>query len=567
MNEVTPGVVCSVQDLRSIPVVACLTGLGSACTFSLPNGPQHYPHVGAELSVPYSHYKTSDPRVLVRSDGTLVPHDGSISIVDDPTAEEVSIALESAGGRAIYAATKSFATMSNSGGGLFPHHQSKLEKKVQAVYEKIPGVGHYFEFIFKLTELITDEHDPMIELVQSIETTLFKYFEFIDKQVFASFSATRLAMLSNLQGMATSALDTVVRATSSQQAFDNALANGSLANADSDSSVPLNQLLAGGVDGGYWRRPYSGPAIDLDQWSTRFDQRAPLYGDGTVWDPRLGLPTLSYLLAVRIVVLRALYRERKHYCRELKRYVKVLLAIQQRWQEGLQRKLELSAYEKAYRGGFSVVPFAAGAIDVFTGFHHAIDVDDDALNLLQALGLLTIPLPSHIEALSPADVDQTITSSDVDLRFPTYKAILAKQSSLSFTMVRWGVGLQDFCEMIKAIGAVCTEPVPLRDAAMSTFNDAFLTVSGRGLSPGQSVNQTLSRCALAKSLTEMVHEGERRGSQEAMRDQYLLYAALREEGPLKNQLTELIASHLQAQSGMTGGVVPGELLGAGPSAD
>jgi hypothetical protein len=85
-----------------------------------------------------------------------------------------------------------------------------------------------------------------------------------------------------------------------------------------------------------------------------------------VWDPRLALPALLYAIAVRVLVLKAIHDDPRRYCSELNRYTQFLLSIQLRWQEGVRHKYELTAHEKLFGAGFSTVPFAAGAVDVYT---------------------------------------------------------------------------------------------------------------------------------------------------------------------------------------------------------
>ena len=267
-------------------------------------------------------------------------------------------------------------------------------------------------------------------------------------------------MLADVQSHASAARETIRSIFQNRDDLTAPLTIARLGHADRDSLVAVT-TFTGGLDTGYWLRPFSGPAIYLEDWGDKFEDRAPVFGDGTVWgptvwDPRLAIPTLLYALTVRLMVLVALHADSRRYCHEINQIVQFLLQVQFRWQDGIRRKERLTPREMQFGAGFSVRPFAAGAIDVYTGNYHVIDVDADALNLYYALGFWGGPLPAHIPYLDPAEVAPDITQNDIDMRFETeYRPILQKQAPLSFTRLRWRTGLHDFSDTIKALGEIC----------------------------------------------------------------------------------------------------------------
>lgn len=82
--------------------------------------------------------------------------------------------------------------------------------------------------------------------------------------------------------------------------------------AERDSLFVVNTFI-GDLDGGYWMRPYSVPALSLNAdpthwrlgWMSNMTDRARVQAFGRVWDYRWALPVLLYAISVRATVLRA----------------------------------------------------------------------------------------------------------------------------------------------------------------------------------------------------------------------------------------------------------------------
>jgi hypothetical protein len=247
-----------------------------------------------------AHYPTPDPSLLLREDGILVRRAAELEAghVHD---EGLSSALSVGFGRGLAFMSDTFG---NGLGGVSEGQQQQYEK-ARKVFEKAPEFGDFFEFAFAVGDLLgwTESHDPMLAQVKAIDRLLHGYFTQVDNAIFASWSATRLAMLADLHAQAAAARETIRSIVANQDDLSDPLTVARLAHADRDSLVAVSALTAG-LEGGYWLRPYSGPAVGLDDWGLRFEDRAPVLADGTVWDPRLALPTLMYALCVRVCVLR-----------------------------------------------------------------------------------------------------------------------------------------------------------------------------------------------------------------------------------------------------------------------
>jgi hypothetical protein len=486
-----------------------------------------------------TYFDTPDSQLLLSSDGILVARAPGLD-VRKPTRQELTETAAAAFGRAMdgvnYVAFQTPPALLSS--------EHDMYEKTRKVFEKIPELGEFSEFAFAIADLMgwTQTRDPLLEQVKAMDSLLHAYFTMVDQQVFAGWSSTRLAMLADVQALASSARETIRSIVANEEDLQSPLTIARLALADRDSLTAVNTFTSA-VESGYWLRPYSGPAVGLNEWGSKVDDRAPVYGDGTVWDPRLVLPSLLYALTVRMVVLKALYSSRRKYCHEVRQRVDFLLKVQMHWQTGIRRKLHLSAPEVKIGAGFSVRPFAAGAVDVFTGTYDLIDVDYDALNLAQALGFYRGPLKPGVAPIPAELVAPTITFTDIDLRFETeYRAILEKQSAVAFTRLRWATGLQAFSDTIKSLGEVCARDQ--RDEMVAVYRDSLPLVreSGGGLKPAGARDDAQDRVELARALGQVIHEGAERAGARAMADRYALYCALKDkDGRLMSELREIVS--------------------------
>jgi hypothetical protein len=490
-------------------------------------------------------FLTPDPRLLLRSDGVLVHRDVEHE-PSEPEDGDLSIALPAAFGRAL-----DYLTVAPTVRPDHPYFATRdsvqLYANIRKVFETVPTAHDWFQFAFAISDLAgwSAPSDPLLDQVQAIDRLLHDYFKRVDQEIFASWSATRLAMLADVQSHAAAAREVIRSIFQNHDDLTAPLTVARLAQAEHDSSVAVN-AFTGGLDTGYWLRPYSESAISLEGWAHKFVDRAPVFSDGTVWDPRLALPTLLYALAVRVMVLVALHGgDSRRYCHEINQIVQFLLSVQFRWQDGIRRKGALTPEELAFGAGFTVLPFAAGAIDVYTGNDHLIDVDVDALNLLYALGLYVQPLPLGVPYLDPAQVAPDITRDDIDLRSNNNcQPILQKQAALSFTRLRWNTGLQDFSDTIKALGQICAGTQTSR--IIQVYRDSMKRVRSGAVSlPGAADQQAQWRAELARCLSQLLNEPKDRASGRAMAQKFELYCALQDDqGPLISDLTQLLRKHL-----------------------
>ena len=491
------------------------------------------------------HYLTPDPRMLLRSDGVLVASDPGIE-AREPEEDELEPVLMAAAGFGIDALAE-LMTRRGTEDVLAARSQVTLTDKVKTIFEKIPEAGDFFEFGFAILSLVGFDQgdDPLLRQVQAVDNLLHDYFKRMDAAIYASWSATRLAMLADVQAHAAAAREIMRSIFQNHDDLASPLTVARLAQAERDSLVAVN-TFTGNIDGGYWLRPYSAQAVSLEFWANKFEDRAPVNPDNTVWDPRIAIPTLLYAIASRMIVLKAMHGDPRRFCHEINQIVQFLLGVQVRWGEGLRRKLKLTPSEAQQWGGFTDVAFHAGAIDVFTGNFHMIFVDHTAHSLYYALGFTADPDPHHTlpyEYLHPSDVAPDITREEIDMRFYTgYREILAKQAAFSFTRLRWITGLQVYSETIKALGEVCNPP-PRRKLVV-TYRNAIKKTKNMTRMPGS--NPDIDRRArFARSLADLMSDPTKKSSENAMANQFLLFNALDDsKGTLMTELTEVLRKHM-----------------------
>lgn len=466
-----------------------------------------------------THYLTPDRRLLLRSDGVLVPLDLlTVKDAKEPTQGVLKQVLPVAAGRGLNA-----LSASSDGGGLadaleLSENTRKVFKIVGDVAEVAGKVAGVYEGGKKALEIlgVIEQNDPLKDLVTAIDQKLHQMLKTIQADIYASWASNRKVQMDMLKGQAGSALRSVRDIILYQRDLNQPLNANRLALADQASSTCMETLTASGPGGGFWMRPYYGNAIRLDEWKDKFDDRASVTEDGLVWDYRLGLPIFCYALAVRILVLRVLHPETRDYCAELTEHADFLQDVQDWMAGGIRRKQTLSQGEKKFaRYPFSLIHFTAGAVDVHTGLRHEINVDERAQNLAIALGFPADYGPLNpIGPLDPADVAQTITADDIEMRWETdYAPILQKQAALSFTNLRWIIGLQELCILNKNVRSIC----PSTRASWVRAYDGILETMLQSVHelPKGSMGTKL---ALARELTKLVHPEKQQNSAKAMGD-------------------------------------------------
>ncbi|MGW7463830.1 hypothetical protein ACWGJT_03780 [Streptomyces xantholiticus] len=489
------------------------------------------------------HYLTPDRTLLLREDGILVERVPDIE-AQEPADEDLPPVLSVAFGRALAS-----LSVNRSDDQYLPpqqYAQQELADRVRKVFEKMPMASEFYEFAFALGDVFgwSTTADPLLAQVQMIDRLMHDYFNRVDQQVFAAWSAIRLAMLADVQAQAGAAMETIRSIVENQADLSAPLTVAMLAHADRDSKVAVKAFTSG-LESGYWTRPFSEGAVGLQEWGNKFDDRAPVFGDRTVWDPRLVLPTLLYALAVRVMVLKALHSEPRQYCREIRETVQFLLSVQFQWQAGIRRKHRLSTFEMRSGAGFSVRPFAAGAVDVYTGSHHVIDVDADAENLFHALGYSDGPLPARVPLLDPEFVCPDITELEIEHRFETeYRPILAKQADFSFTRLRWQTGLHSFSDTVKSLGEICAG-IARPSGITRAYRNGMKLINEHAIGLPGGNRDAQHRAELASGLTRLLHPPQELGTSHAMRNRFEIYTALHEDrGTLSSDLRTLVTSQL-----------------------
>src|SRR5687768_12791866 len=150
-----------------------------------------------------TYYATPDPTLLLSSDGIIVTRAPGLG-VRDPTRDELPEVVAAAFGRVIDLVDR--ASVGTATPQLLKSEHD-LSERVRKVFEKVPVAGEYYEFLFAVMDLMgwSATRDPLLDQVKAMDQLLHAYFMQIDKQIFASWSATRLAMLANVQALASSA--------------------------------------------------------------------------------------------------------------------------------------------------------------------------------------------------------------------------------------------------------------------------------------------------------------------------------------------------------------------------
>lgn len=492
------------------------------------------------------YFLTPDPKLILRSDGVLTRPNPDIQ-AREPEENELADALMSAGGIAVD--TLSHAVQGRSDDIAFHARISAdVVWKFQQVCEKIPMFGEWIEFANAVVELMGFDlaEDPVLRQVKVLDRRLHDFFISVDQSIYASWSATRLAMLSEIQAHTSAARETIGSIIQAGSNLSDPLTIARLAQADRDSLFAV-QTFTNDIDSGYWLRPYHDRAAYVEQWGNWFDDRPPVRGDGLVWDPRGVVPTLSYAISIRVIVLKAVHgANTRNYCQEVNRLVQFLLSVQLRWgDQGLRRKLTLTNAELHLWGGFTTVPFYAGAVDVWTGTYHRIQVDYEAWNLSYALGFTTTPVAPHIqpsEFIPASEVARNITREDVDMRFPhAYREILLKQADFSFTRIRFASGLFAFSDAIKALGEICAG----RDGRqiVKTYRAAMKKAKSLTKLPGGADRELEARGQLVRLLTDCVLSPDERKAGTSYIDRYLLFAELERSRDTLKELADVMRKH------------------------
>lgn len=217
-------------------------------------------------------------------------------------------------------------------------------KHVVEMTEFIVFVGDAIELGLKIAEWMgafgSAETDPLMTILQRIDQQLRR----IDDTVLQAWATTRDGMLAFLRSHSAASLRAAQDYLKLGRPRNDPFWANRMAIADRDSLIATETFIGSGIDGGFWRRPFSLKALGIDP-ATVHSTWLALYPDlaqiqqNPVWDYRFTLPATAYAIVVRLAVLKAISPDGLSMggsgCREAKRYARFLRRVAERMQEGI----------------------------------------------------------------------------------------------------------------------------------------------------------------------------------------------------------------------------------------
>ena len=237
--------------------------------------------------------------------------------------------------------------------------------------------GDSLEYAKQLNDWITgaeEAPDPVMEALDRLHQDLSRIQEFN----LAAWVTARGDNMAFLQAHSSSALQTANAFLQSKASRTDPVWAAKIAIADRDSLLAVD-TFAGNIEQGFWLRPYSIAAISwagdptdyYHGWMPHIPDRAEVNHFQQVWDYRWALPVLCYAVVVRIAVLKAFdtgtTAERRLFCAEIRRYVKIFQRIFTKIWSGirtLEHWSDLQRNEYLLTGRIPLV-----AADIYGGYY------------------------------------------------------------------------------------------------------------------------------------------------------------------------------------------------------
>lgn len=237
--------------------------------------------------------------------------------------------------------------------------------------------GDSLEYAKQLNDWITgaeEAPDPVMEALDRLHQDLSRIQEFN----LAAWVTARGDNMAFLQAHSSSALQTANAFLQSKASRADPVWAAKIAIADRDSLLAVD-TFAGTIEQGFWLRPYSIAAISwagdptdyYHGWMPHIPDRAEVNQFQQVWDYRWALPVLCYAVVVRIAVLKAFdtgtTAERRLFCAEIRRYVKIFQRIFTKIWSGirtLEHWSDLQRNEYLLTGRIPLV-----AADIYGGYY------------------------------------------------------------------------------------------------------------------------------------------------------------------------------------------------------
>lgn len=307
-----------------------------------------------------------------------------------------------------------------------------------------------------------------------------------------------------------------------------------------DSALAVNTFAAE-VEGGYWRRPHSLPAMSVAggrpgdvasppapaiDWMPHLPDRAEVDGFGRVWDHRWALPALVYALVARAAVIRIFATgsaaERRAYCAEMNKYANVLEQVFLKMLSGIRTLDHLSEAQRHWYGVTGRFPLVA--VDIYGGYYlGGIYYGSEIRRRRFPAGLAPSPLR-----------EDPILVEDVDVAVGQF-------ARHWWNLVAIQIGLPDLLGFISSLRSMCDKPwFPLfYNHVHETIRYVRRDVDGRTLA------STAAQLVKWSQATDAAGEAKLTAS---------LYTALRDGGDRTRDIMEACVRELVAVAANTGGV-------------
>lgn len=440
------------------------------------------------MTPPIDQFLTPNPFLALQSDGMLVSVLPDTPSLRDATASELHTAVRLAMARGIHILSEAGGAGDDSSylwEGMSPEMRTIITGIGAAVGVVVPVVGWISAAMtaMELLGLTGSKYDPIFERIDALNAKLDRILaELSGTQalVYSAWAAGHWRDIAGLLGKTSVALDTILDVVQFKEDTTSPTVIQKLSIADNESRVVVATLIAGGLDGGYWRRPHFGPTLNMAAWDFKTDARPDVTGDGRVWDYRIALPTLLLAIAARVLVIKTLHppgQAHAHLCREVRMWTKFLGLIIQRIQNNVQRKSDFSVAEKSQPcPGCPTSGFFAGAVDLSVGLDDFIHLDAFGNVALQAYRRKTGRAPDFPGAtdtergnkcyggwVNVADFADAITEQDVNdgKFFLKHAAVLEKQGRFAENRLLWKTPILDLCDFSGQLWELCPKRPPL----------------------------------------------------------------------------------------------------------
>ena len=399
-------------------------------------------------------YRIPGTGLYLEPDGRVAPKPREAAAVVDAT-EEMARQLTAA-----YVG-KGLQIMSNTG-GVSPSGDSTAEslKHLGEGLETVVLIGDIAEMAIGLAKFMgafAPQKDSALVMLEQIDSRL----DAIDDAVLATWAASRDDQLALLRGKAATALSAAQKYLELNRPQDT-FWQSRMALADRDSEEAVKVYTESGIDGGFWKRPFSLQAMGISpnavhlSWLQFHPERDQILASSRlkhVWDYRFALPALVYAVIARIAVLRAVRPQSLQHgeagCREIEGYARFLREVVARIQGGIWNLNALAADE--------------GSRFAFL-WHGRAPVA--AAQMHSGYGLMRVVYAYEWEFLHPSDpalwpsgLREAHTMPNHAAAFAQVDKNIAAVGSHWWHLIWRDIGMVEMCKILSDIDAACTQPI------------------------------------------------------------------------------------------------------------